>query len=104
MLSSDGKVAEQGSYRALSNNPNGAFTKLMEWQMSGGETTNKSDSTLGIAAEPRGPPSDLEDIMAGANEEEDVEGVEVDEEGIKVRKDEETKAEAVLEKIEKGNH
>lgn len=37
MLSADGKVAEQGSYRELSRNPDGAFTKLMEWQMSGGE-------------------------------------------------------------------
>ncbi len=37
MLSSDGKVAEQGSYHELSNNPDGAFTKLMEWQMTGSD-------------------------------------------------------------------
>lgn len=37
VLSADGQVAEQGSYIDLSNNPDGAFTKLMEWQMSGGE-------------------------------------------------------------------
>ena len=36
-ISADGKVAEEGSYEELSNNPNGAFNKLMEWQMSGGE-------------------------------------------------------------------
>ncbi|KAJ5836045.1 ABC transporter integral membrane type 1 [Penicillium robsamsonii] len=39
VLGNDGKVAEQGSYDELSSNPDGAFTKLMEWQMSGGETT-----------------------------------------------------------------
>lgn len=39
VLGPDGKVAEQGSYDELSSHPDGAFTKLMEWQMSGGETT-----------------------------------------------------------------
>ncbi|KAH0538285.1 multidrug-resistance transporter mdr2 [Glutinoglossum americanum] len=37
VLSSDGRVAEQGTFKQLSSNPNGAFTKLMEWQLSGGE-------------------------------------------------------------------
>lgn len=37
VLSADGKVAEQGSYAELSNRKDGAFTKLMEWQMSGGD-------------------------------------------------------------------
>lgn len=39
VLSPDGKVAEQGSYEELSSRPDGAFTKLMEWQMSGGDAT-----------------------------------------------------------------
>jgi putative ABC transport system ATP-binding protein len=39
VLGTDGRVAEQGSYRELSSRPGGAFTKLMEWQLSGGETT-----------------------------------------------------------------
>lgn len=39
VLGSDGKVAEQGSYEELSSRPDGAFTKLMEWQMSGGDVT-----------------------------------------------------------------
>ena len=103
VLSSDGKVAEQGSYNELSNNPDGAFSKLMEWQMSGGEPTNKSGSSLSISAAPQGPPSDLEDIMAGANEEDESDVNEVDEEGPKVRKDEETKTEAVLEKLDKSS-
>lgn len=38
VLGNDGKVAEQGSYEELSSHPDGAFTKLMEWQMSGGDT------------------------------------------------------------------
>lgn len=37
VLGNDGTVAEQGSYEELSSRPDGAFTKLMEWQMSGGE-------------------------------------------------------------------
>ena len=37
VLGPDGTVAEQGSYEELSSHPDGAFTKLMEWQMSGGE-------------------------------------------------------------------
>lgn len=38
VLGNDGKVAEKGTYEELSSNPDGAFTKLMEWQLSGGET------------------------------------------------------------------
>lgn len=37
VLGPDGTVAEQGSYEQLSSRPDGAFTKLMEWQMSGGD-------------------------------------------------------------------
>ncbi|KAL9627878.1 MAG: hypothetical protein Q9204_006270, partial [Flavoplaca sp. TL-2023a] len=42
VLSSDGKVAEQGSYQELSSKPDGAFTKLMEWQMSGSDMPGAS--------------------------------------------------------------
>ncbi|MCJ1276411.1 ATP-binding cassette permease mdl1 [Puttea exsequens] len=37
VLSDDGTVAQQGSYEVLSREEGGAFWKLMEWQMSGGE-------------------------------------------------------------------
>lgn len=37
VLSSEGVVAEIGSYNELSTNPYSAFSKLMEWQMSGGD-------------------------------------------------------------------
>ncbi len=36
-IGSDGRIAEEGTYQELSSNPSGAFSKLMEWQMSGGE-------------------------------------------------------------------
>lgn len=39
VLGPDGKVAEQGSYEELSSRSDGAFTKLMEWQMNGGDAT-----------------------------------------------------------------
>ncbi|KAH6840955.1 P-loop containing nucleoside triphosphate hydrolase protein [Chaetomium sp. MPI-CAGE-AT-0009] len=37
VLSSEGTVAEVGSYATLSADKNSAFSKLMEWQMSGGD-------------------------------------------------------------------
>lgn len=49
VLGPDGRVAEQGSYEELSARPDGAFTKLMEWQMSGGEVT---DQPVNAAANP----------------------------------------------------
>jgi putative ABC transport system ATP-binding protein len=36
-LSADGQVAEEGTYQELASRPHGAFNKLMEWQLSGGE-------------------------------------------------------------------
>ncbi|KAL6716829.1 ATP-binding cassette permease mdl1 [Lecanora helva] len=43
VLSPDGRVAQQGPYEALSRDSEGAFAKLMEWQMSGGETRVESE-------------------------------------------------------------
>lgn len=103
VLSSDGQVAEQGSYKDLSNRPDGAFTKLMEWQMSGGEAAGGSDHSndeMAISAGGRGPLTEKEEIQHllqdGETEQEGEE--EVEDEGLKVRKDQETKTEAVLEK------
>ncbi|RAO70567.1 uncharacterized protein BHQ10_006579 [Talaromyces amestolkiae] len=39
VLGNDGRVAEIGSYQDLSTRPDGAFTRLMEWQMTGGDVT-----------------------------------------------------------------
>ena len=43
-INADGQVAEEGTYQELSSNPEGAFSKLMEWQMSGGEVDDTKHS------------------------------------------------------------
>lgn len=40
VLNDRGGVAEIGSFSELSANANSAFTKLMEWQLTGGENPN----------------------------------------------------------------
>ncbi|KAI2602434.1 hypothetical protein GGR54DRAFT_504376 [Hypoxylon sp. NC1633] len=42
VLSSNGTVAEVGSYQELSTNRESEFTRLMEWQMSGGDVPAKA--------------------------------------------------------------
>jgi putative ABC transport system ATP-binding protein len=37
VIGSDGTIVEEGSYKQLSTNPDGAFSKLMKWQISGEE-------------------------------------------------------------------
>ena len=58
-------MAEMGPYKELSNRPDGAFTKLMEWQMSGGEAA-KGDNVnkeMGITAPGgQGPPTESEEL------------------------------------------
>lgn len=94
-LGSDGRVAEMGSYKQLSNNPDGAFSKLMEWQMSGGEQIPGHE--LGIAAGGRGPPSEKEEIESLLHSGED-EGEDEFEEDIQGSKVEETVTQAVEQK------
>ncbi|KAI9815478.1 MAG: ATP-binding cassette permease mdl1 [Pycnora praestabilis] len=98
VLSSDGKVAEQGTFKDLSNNPNGAFTKLMEWQMSGGDAAEPPSTDP--SAQHRGPPTEAEEIQQRLESKEGEEDVE--EEGLKVRNEGETKSELVFEKV--GKH
>jgi putative ABC transport system ATP-binding protein len=96
-LSNDGRVAEIGTFAELSNKPDGAFTKLMEWQMSGGETPRPGHHTLGVDARATGPPTEKEEIEhllhsgegEGSETEEDIEGSkahEVVEEAVKPEK------------------
>lgn len=94
VLSSDGKVAEQGSYAELSSKPDGAFTKLMEWQMSGGDIIPPRHDAQPEAEE-------REELMHDVEEDAEGEG-EGNEEGGKVRGKEQTGGEAVLEKVEPG--
>ncbi|KAL8677972.1 MAG: hypothetical protein Q9186_005638 [Xanthomendoza sp. 1 TL-2023] len=101
VLSAEGTVAEQGSFWELSNNPDGAFTRLMEWQMSGGDTTTTTGAgQQGEAAAPKPEPDESEELAKGVEEGEvgDGEG----EVGDKVRGNRETGAEKVLEKVEPG--
>ncbi|KAI9931254.1 hypothetical protein ASPWEDRAFT_34201 [Aspergillus wentii DTO 134E9] len=46
VLGPDGKVAEHGTYEELSARPEGAFTKLMEWQMSGNEVSQPANAPI----------------------------------------------------------
>lgn len=95
VLDSDGRVAEQGSYRELSAKKDGAFMKLMEWQMSGGESgmtpvAHYEGSTI------RGPPSEAEELQQmlqdGEDEEYDESGeVEEEDERSHERKSESAK-------------
>lgn len=92
VLGADGTVAEQGSYAELSARKEGAFTRLMEWQMGGGETEEIQAG--------KGPPSEKEAAIEGGGEVglgQD-EGVE---EGEKVRGEAVRKGEAVLERVAK---
>ena len=57
-ISADGHVAEEGTYEQLTANPDGAFNKLMEWQLNGGETESRSPQ-----------PTELEEIERELEEE-----------------------------------
>ncbi len=92
-LGNDGRVAEMGSYKDLSSRPDGAFTKLMEWQMSGEAPRNNVDE-LAIGAEHKGPPNEHEEIEVELEDPNEGES----EEEIEGSKAQETVKEAVQEK------
>ncbi|KAK2059613.1 ABC transporter [Colletotrichum caudatum] len=60
VLSNNGGVAEIGKYTDLSADPNSAFSKLMEWQMSGGEIPDSRPGDRGHITESEEIESDLE--------------------------------------------
>jgi putative ABC transport system ATP-binding protein len=51
VLSSEGEVAEQGTYAQLSRKPNGAFNKLMKMQMEGFTPPEPQDGVIYEEAE-----------------------------------------------------
>lgn len=51
----EGRVAEIGPYKKLAANPEGAFSKLMEWQMSGGGGSKIAPQSSESTDEPKGP-------------------------------------------------
>ena len=91
VLSADGKVAEQGTFRQLSSNPNGAFTKLMEWQLSGGEEHLPRADRFQTPTGPEEIEPDLEE--ASADEE-------LDDDRTRIRENKQPTPNAVLEKTD----
>lgn len=100
MLSSDGRVAQQGSYAELSQDPDGAFTRLMEWQMSGGETKGEPEVKNDVEPEAKETLSGYEDVVEGLSEESEVEE---DAAALKPKRGDEAGPETVLEKSQKGD-
>ncbi|KAJ9625885.1 ATP-binding cassette permease mdl1 [Taxawa tesnikishii (nom. ined.)] len=95
-IGADGKVAETGTYRELSKRKEGAFSKLMEWQMSGGETRSRP------GREPGPTVTEEEEMEAKLEAEKEGEDV-VEEEGTNVRKENLTSGEAVAERVKVGD-
>lgn len=100
-IGTDGKVAQTGTYRELSEDKDGAFAKLMEWQMSGGTapvpTSRLKELAPGLTEEERMKKRleehDEEQWLDHAEGAEDEVG-----EGTAVRKEKQTAPEAVLER------
>ena len=95
VLGNDGKVAETGTYKQLSENPDSAFSKLMEWQMSGGDAADhRSMEPEGHLTETEEIADDLLRINEAEERAEEAYGDEAEERGS------ETKTQAVLEKAD----
>lgn len=93
-IGNDGKIAETGTFKELSQKKEGPFKKLMEWQMSGNEARRSRD---------RGPQVTEEEEMEYKLAEQTEEGQElVDDEGTKVRGESITEGEAVVERVKPG--
>ncbi|RMZ75624.1 hypothetical protein DV738_g5366, partial [Chaetothyriales sp. CBS 135597] len=70
-LSNTGRVAEMGSYKELSSRPDGAFTKLMEWQMSGTDASGEPSPEIPtISGQGHGPPTETEELLYDTEREE----------------------------------
>ena len=87
-----------GSYRDLSSRPDGAFTKLMEWQMSGGEPTPGVNKDMPISSGGRGPPTESEEIEHMLQSEGELDEVGESDQEIQGSKVSEKVTEAVEEK------
>lgn len=96
-LGSDGRVAEMGSYKELSSKQDSAFSKLMEWQMSGGENASQRSDQARVRNDPS--PTEKEELehmlRSGENEYDDM--TESDEE-MQASKAQETVTEAIEQK------
>lgn len=88
-----------GTYKELSEKEGGAFMKLMEWQINGGEEGQPPAGAVASQAE-RGPPSEQEEIDELLRDEEvyDEEFDDETDEGAKARGEKQSVAEKVVEK------
>ncbi|GAM40741.1 Mdl1 homolog [Talaromyces pinophilus] len=74
VLGNDGRVAEIGSYQDLSTRPDGAFTRLMEWQMTGGDVAPPPTNPRNISFEEQ-----MEELEREQSEESEIEPDEAEE-------------------------
>lgn len=96
-INNDGQVAETGTFKELSSKSEGAFKKLMEWQIEGNEPRRSSNRPQPQVTEEEELEYKLEE--PGNSEGEDA----IPEEGTKVRGENLTKAEAVAERVKPGD-
>lgn len=100
-LNSEGSVAQTGTYAELSADKDGAFAKLMEWQMSGGtvplsrreKTPEEENLTEEERMKIRMEEHDKDDADAAPGMEEETQW-----EGVKVKDGNQNAAESVMEK------
>jgi putative ABC transport system ATP-binding protein len=94
-IDNEGRVAETGTYNELSKKKEGAFSKLMEWQMSGNEAVKSRPHGPGIGEE--------EEIELDLQESDVEEGKDqMQEQGTKYRGEDITAGEAVAERTPKS--
>ncbi|KAI9831638.1 MAG: ATP-binding cassette permease mdl1 [Phylliscum demangeonii] len=119
VLSAEGRVAETGTFQQLSADPNGAFSKLMEWQMTGGggydgdrgagasATSNAADSAstdAGPATGTRRPPQSRDSARRGLpSEAEEIQHRHEEEGKHDEEDDEEDDEEVDVEEAEEAN-
>lgn len=88
MIGSDGKVAQMGAYKELSQDSEGAFAKLMEWQLSGGKPEEEAVSK-----------SKKKSKMANELQEEESEGELTEEERMRIRLEEHDESREVIDVV-----
>ena len=104
VLSPDGTVAEQGTYKELSEKKDGAFIRLMEWQMSGGEIAAPGEGARSAqqVVTASGPPREEEELISDvADTASTSEADDRQEESVKIRRGQQSGTEQVLEKVAK---
>lgn len=100
-IGGDGRVAQVGTYAELSADKEGAFAKLMEWQMSGPQVPPRREEELGGEVTEEERMRERLEEHDRDREEGEADAEEVGE-GIRVRKGKESVGEAVTERVKDG--